>query len=106
MCNKTQVKADPSYTPNSNRVNRLLLYGLYNRKQDSPPEGDDQVPCNLFAIKLEMQCLQGVQGSRKRYFKKISKYLKKVLAKGLVARYTIEALEGEHKRAQTKALRN
>ena len=97
---------DKGYTPNSNRVNRLLLYGLYNRKQDSPSGGADQVPCNIFAIKLETQCLQGLQGSGSRYFKKISKYLKKVLAKGLVARYTIGALEGEHKRAQTKALRN
>jgi hypothetical protein len=52
-----------------------------------------------------MQYLQAFRGSASRYFKKISKYLKKVLALWLVARYTIGALEGEHKRAQTKTLR-
>ena len=39
-------------------------------------------------------------------FLKNIEIFEKVLAKGLVARYTIGALEGEHKRAQTKALRN
>ena len=60
----------------------------------------------MFATKLEMQLYKRLRGTWSEHFKKISKNLKKVLAKGIIPRYTIGALEGEHKRAQTKALRN
>ena len=61
------------------------------------------MPCNMFATKLEMQLYKRLRGTGSEHFKKISKNLKKVLAKGIIPRYTIGALEGEHRNDSNKS---